>query len=151
MGQLCALHEGPLGDWIVYLAADENRAWVGRDLLSVLTELFDLPHGRKEAWVYALIENLAGRETALGVRHPCPCCDFLTLSEPPSGTFQLCPVCWWEDDNIQFATWTTRAAQTHRACAKRARACSAAASASHASSNMPARQLPDEMPDTVPT
>lgn len=48
-GRLCAVHEGPLGDWIVYLADAKDRAWAGRNLLSVLTELFDLPHGRKEA------------------------------------------------------------------------------------------------------
>jgi len=32
----------------------------------------------------------------------CPCCGFLTLSEQPPGTFEICPVCHWEDDNVQF-------------------------------------------------
>lgn len=35
-------------------------------------------------------------------RHPCSCCGFLTLPKPPPGTFWICPVCDWEDDNIQF-------------------------------------------------
>jgi hypothetical protein len=35
-------------------------------------------------------------------RYPCPCCGYLTLPEPPTGTFELCQVCFWEDDNIQF-------------------------------------------------
>ena len=34
--------------------------------------------------------------------YPCACCGFLTLSEKPPGTFEICPVCFWEDDNIQF-------------------------------------------------
>jgi hypothetical protein len=34
-------------------------------------------------------------------RYPCPCCGFLTLEEQPPGTFEICPVCRWEDDNIQ--------------------------------------------------
>lgn len=34
--------------------------------------------------------------------YPCPCCGFLTLSEPPPGTFEICPVCCWEDDDVQF-------------------------------------------------
>lgn len=34
--------------------------------------------------------------------HPCPYCGFLTLNEPPPGTYEICPVCWWEDDPVQF-------------------------------------------------
>lgn len=34
--------------------------------------------------------------------YPCPCCKYLTLSEKPPGTFLICPVCYWEDDEIQF-------------------------------------------------
>jgi hypothetical protein len=78
------------------------HAIAGRSLLSVISELFELPHGRKPQWVYDAIEQLAGHRTPLGVRYACPCCDFLTLTQPPEGTFQGCPVCWWEDDNIQF-------------------------------------------------
>ena len=32
----------------------------------------------------------------------CPCCQFLTIDEEPPGTFQVCPVCFWEDDFAQF-------------------------------------------------
>lgn len=34
-------------------------------------------------------------------RYPCQCCGFLTLDERPPGTFAICPVCWWEDDDVQ--------------------------------------------------
>jgi hypothetical protein len=34
--------------------------------------------------------------------YPCPCCKYLTLSEKPPGTFEICEVCGWEDDNVQF-------------------------------------------------
>jgi hypothetical protein len=33
---------------------------------------------------------------------PCPCCGHFTLPDPPPGTFDICPVCTWEDDHIQF-------------------------------------------------
>lgn len=36
------------------------------------------------------------------IKHPCPCCGYHTLREQPPGTFQTCPVCLWDDDNIQF-------------------------------------------------
>ncbi len=33
--------------------------------------------------------------------YPCPCCGYLTFDTAPGGTFAICPVCYWEDDNIQ--------------------------------------------------
>lgn len=35
-------------------------------------------------------------------KYACPCCGFLTLSTKPPGTYELCPVCLWEDDDVQF-------------------------------------------------
>lgn len=31
---------------------------------------------------------------------PCPCCGYLTSSEP--GSYDICPVCGWEDDLSQL-------------------------------------------------
>jgi hypothetical protein len=31
---------------------------------------------------------------------PCPCCGNLTLETARS--WEICPVCWWEDDPVQF-------------------------------------------------
>lgn len=40
----------------------------------------------------------------LGIREKfsCPCCGFKTLEEEPRGTYAICPVCFWEDDLVQF-------------------------------------------------
>ncbi len=35
-------------------------------------------------------------------RFACPCCGFRTLAEEPPGTYTLCPVCYWEDDLVQY-------------------------------------------------
>lgn len=32
----------------------------------------------------------------------CPCCGYFTLEEEAGNSFQLCPVCYWEDDGVQF-------------------------------------------------
>ena len=34
--------------------------------------------------------------------YACPCCGYKTLEEEPPGTFEICEICYWEDDNIQF-------------------------------------------------
>jgi Cysteine-rich CPCC len=101
-GRLNAMHEGPLGEWIAYLGDDAHGAVAGRDLGAVIAELLELPHGRRDPWFHEAIERLAGHRTPLGVRYACPCCDFLTLTEAPSGSYAICPVCRWEDDPVQF-------------------------------------------------
>lgn len=34
-------------------------------------------------------------------RYPCHCCGFYTLKEEPNGSYEICPVCFWEDDLVQ--------------------------------------------------
>lgn len=43
-----------------------------------------------------------GDVSVRGSTFPCPCCAYLTLSEEPPGTFEVCPVCFWEDDAVQL-------------------------------------------------
>ncbi|MGY2134888.1 CPCC family cysteine-rich protein [Hymenobacter sp. HD11105] len=33
--------------------------------------------------------------------YPSPCCANYTFPEPPTGHYDICPVCFWEDDPIQ--------------------------------------------------
>lgn len=35
------------------------------------------------------------------MKYPCACCGFLTLKDPANGSFEICPVCFWENDNVQ--------------------------------------------------
>lgn len=34
-------------------------------------------------------------------KYKCLCCEYFTLKEPAGNTFQLCEVCYWEDDGVQ--------------------------------------------------
>lgn len=37
-----------------------------------------------------------------GYRRACPCCGHRTLDDLCPGSYEICPVCFWEDDLIQF-------------------------------------------------
>ncbi|WMT43561.1 CPCC family cysteine-rich protein [Paenibacillus sp. D2_2] len=35
-------------------------------------------------------------------RFACPCCGYKTLDEEPPGTYEICKICFWEDDGVEF-------------------------------------------------
>lgn len=36
------------------------------------------------------------------MKYTCPCCGYKTLEEEPPGTYDICEICYWEDDEVQF-------------------------------------------------
>lgn len=34
--------------------------------------------------------------------YACPCCGYKTFSEELNGTYEICEICFWEDDLIQL-------------------------------------------------
>lgn len=49
-----------------------------------------------ENYCRELSANSVVRGAELGVQFACPCCRCLTLDE--RGGYEICPVCFWEDD-----------------------------------------------------
>ncbi|MEH7237739.1 CPCC family cysteine-rich protein [Bacillus sp. JJ1562] len=37
------------------------------------------------------------------MKFTCPCCGYKTLDVEPPGTYDICRICFWEDDGIQYA------------------------------------------------
>jgi len=35
-------------------------------------------------------------------RYTCPSCGYKILNDQPPGTYNICPICFWEDDRSQF-------------------------------------------------
>jgi hypothetical protein len=40
------------------------------------------------------------------MKYPCPCCGFLVFDGPSGTTFDICPICFWQDDesSVRYAT-----------------------------------------------
>ena len=36
-------------------------------------------------------------------KYTCPCCGYKTLENQPPGTYEICSICFWEDDALQFS------------------------------------------------
>ena len=37
------------------------------------------------------------------MKYTCPCCSYKTLDEEPPGTYDICSICFWEDDGVQYS------------------------------------------------
>ncbi len=57
-------------------------------------------HSGDEYWFQQTIEDMHKKSVFAppqeGVRYRCPCCHYKTLEE--RGGYDICPVCFWEDD-----------------------------------------------------
>lgn len=98
-GPVTAVHDAdPLGYW--YVGGDDDQLpWRSRDLLGALwARLAGVARTHREA-VRQLRDELAGRDTPAGRRFRCPCCDCWTLTQ--TGSWEICMVCWWQDDPLQ--------------------------------------------------
>jgi hypothetical protein len=51
---------------------------------------------------------VTGPKTSL---HQCSCCDYLTLSS--RGEYDICPVCFWEDDGLDITRLDTHSGPNH--------------------------------------
>ncbi|MBL7869464.1 MAG: hydrolase [Flavobacterium lindanitolerans] len=36
------------------------------------------------------------------MKFACPCCGYKTFDHEPNGSYEICQVCYWEDDPIQL-------------------------------------------------
>ncbi|MGB8351845.1 MAG: CPCC family cysteine-rich protein [Gaiella sp.] len=100
--ELRATYDGESVGWVVHLVGQEDRPVAARDIHDALVELLEPGEGGWPSWFMEAAEDLAARDTPLGRRYPCPCCGYLTLEEAPTGTYEICGVCFWEDDGVQF-------------------------------------------------
>ncbi|KRU36877.1 CPCC family cysteine-rich protein [Clostridium sporogenes] len=47
------------------------------------------------------------------MKYKCPCCGYYTFDEKPNGNYDICEVCFWEDDPIQLKDLTYEGGANH--------------------------------------
>ncbi|AKN31284.1 hydrolase [Clostridium carboxidivorans P7] len=47
------------------------------------------------------------------MKYKCPCCGYYTFAEKPNGNYDICEVCFWEDDPIQLKDSTYEGGANH--------------------------------------
>jgi hypothetical protein len=99
---LSARYAGEPTGWIVHLEGCADPPTTARDIYSALVILIAPGDGLWPDWFMEAASDLAAHDTPVGRRYVCPCCGYLTADEPPPGTFNICAICGWEDDNVQF-------------------------------------------------
>lgn len=85
------------------LCRTQNPADVARYLIGIEVDRM----GSDEVDLSARLpvaNRLVGIAARNGLRpgpYPCPACGFLVFAEPP-GSYDICPLCCWEDDEVQL-------------------------------------------------
>lgn len=95
----------------------EIKEWVEKEGMNVNYVIIDddlsinaLPDDIKQRWVSTKSTigfDKEALEKALLIltvnsKFTCPCCGHKTFREKPNGTYNICPVCFWEDDPTQL-------------------------------------------------
>ena len=104
-GSVRVAHEpDPTGRWVVLRDDRGGRGVSARSLSTALDAALPWPETPHSAWSTRTVEELTpSRESGLGPRFACPCCDQFTLTDCPPGTYATCAVCGWEDCGGQYA------------------------------------------------
>jgi hypothetical protein len=98
-----AVYEGEPVGWVLWLDQVDDARAAARAIEDALADLLDPQGDDWPDWFTEAVSELGGRDTNEGVRYPCPCCEQPTLEEPPPGTYDICGICGWEDDPLQFS------------------------------------------------
>ena len=47
------------------------------------------------------------------MKYKCPCCGYYTFNEEVNGSYDICGVCFWEDDPVQLEDPTVEGGANH--------------------------------------
>jgi hypothetical protein len=103
--RVAAVYDGEREEWDVRLVDREGDPISHRAIQEALKQLLepDEPtvYGSGN-WFWNAVDFLGTVETPEGRRAPCPCCGELTFRRGARHSYEMCEVCWWEDDGSQY-------------------------------------------------
>ena len=78
---------------------DNMSAWVE---ISEMQDRLQYDAQRPPYTEQDVIEKIKEAARLATRKYTCPCCGYKTLDEEPPGTYDICAICFWEDEPIQF-------------------------------------------------
>ncbi|MBQ9610772.1 MAG: DUF2974 domain-containing protein [Lachnospiraceae bacterium] len=84
---------------LIMKAAKNMNPELRKNLMMVIKRLYE--SGRDVIWNEAMKGFDKGSDETVE-KYKCPCCGYYTFKERAGGTYDICPVCYWEDDLIQL-------------------------------------------------
>jgi hypothetical protein len=96
---LMAAMEKPDADWIQ--AFHDQWACLEENYATSLVKKLPSPTASDQIVRHALTAMTRLLAAVPGHRFTCPCCGHIVFDEPP-GSYEVCPICFWEDDDVQL-------------------------------------------------
>lgn len=83
-------------DWWVVRVEGSRSAGEAHRVHAAVRQALGITERVSPRWVIDAADRLPEIETEAGIRVLCRCCGHLTLAA--YGHYEICQVCWWEDD-----------------------------------------------------
>ncbi len=100
---LDSIREIPQKDRDTIIEYLDHREWgVAFEILYSTLEQENIPVGETLCNELLEIGHRMNLEPFSMRKYKCVCCGNYTLGSEPPGTFDICPVCFWEDDPVQY-------------------------------------------------
>jgi Cysteine-rich CPCC len=96
---LMAALEKPEADWME--AFHDQWACLEENYAVALMKKLQWPTASDQAVRNALTAMTRLLAAIPEHRFTCPCCGHIVFDEPP-GSYEICPICFWEDDDVQL-------------------------------------------------
>jgi len=84
--------------WLIFFAVGSIVSIIKNDITMLLLIAIIIPMVIKR---FSRDTKCLSRKMVKTEKFACPCCGYKTFDIEPDGTYEICPVCFWEDDQLE--------------------------------------------------